>query len=67
MPRRRIISCDHCGFMQLKRDEYCEQCGSITAREKKKIMVSFVYYTVIAIVGVGFYLYLQDVSKNLFH
>jgi hypothetical protein len=53
--------------MQLKRDEYCEQCNSMTARAKKKTMVSFVYYTIVAITGVGFYIYLQHMAKNVFN
>jgi hypothetical protein len=33
---RRTISCEHCGYMQLKRDEACDQCGQPTARVMRK-------------------------------
>lgn len=36
MPRYRTISCDYCGFMQLKRDRECERCGRMTRRERRR-------------------------------
>lgn len=55
MPRRRTIACDHCGYLQLKRDTECEGCGRMTRRERVRwiakaiqigtllIVVAFVY------------------------
>lgn len=36
MPRYRTISCDHCGYMQLKRDSECAKCGRMTRRERDR-------------------------------
>jgi hypothetical protein len=36
MPRYRTIACDHCGYMQLKRDTECDQCGRMTRRERNR-------------------------------
>lgn len=37
MPRRRTIACDHCGYLQLKRDTHCDQCGRMTRRERTNV------------------------------
>ena len=65
MARRRTISCKHCGFMQLKRDEYCEQCGSMTAREKRKMIFGTVYAAVVGAAAIGFYFYLQSFAMSV--
>lgn len=65
MPRYRTISCEHCGFMQLKRDAYCDQCGRMTARERKKTLVNLVYFALLAVVLIFFYFYIQGVGSRL--
>lgn len=37
MPRRRTIACDHCGYLQLKRNTHCDQCGRMTRRERTNV------------------------------
>ena len=55
MPRYRTISCNHCGFMQLKRDKTCDKCGRLTAREGRKLALSFAYVCAILVIGLVFY------------
>jgi hypothetical protein len=54
MPRYRTISCAHCGFMQLKRDLACEQCGRVTARERKRLIAGAVYAAVMVVIVLTF-------------
>jgi len=51
--------------MQLKRDEYCEQCGSMTAREKRKMIFGTVYAAVVGAAAIGFYFYLQSFAMSV--
>lgn len=34
MPGRCTIACDHCGYLQLRRDTDFDQCGPLTRRER---------------------------------
>lgn len=55
MPRYRTISCEYCGFMQLKRDRECERCGRLTRRERRRLVASAIYLGVLLVVIGGFY------------
>ena len=50
MPRRRTIACDHCGYLQLKRDTTCDTCGRITRRERHHWIAKAVQLGVILLV-----------------
>ena len=52
MPRRRTIACDHCGYLQLKRDMECDQCGRITRREQALWIAKGIRLAIFAIVAV---------------
>lgn len=65
MPRYRTISCEHCGFMQLKRDQVCEQCGAMTARAKRSMKFDLLRFGLIALAMVGFYFYVQHVIHGM--
>lgn len=49
MPRYRTIACDHCGHMLLKRNEYCEVCGSMTRRERNLWIAKTVQIAVVLV------------------
>lgn len=55
MPRRRTISCNHCGYMQLKRDEYCDRCGRMTERAKRGVQFFVVRLLIVGAVGLFAY------------
>ncbi len=55
MPRRRSISCDYCGSLQLKRDTECESCGRMTRRERKLWTLKAVQIGLVLIVVLVFY------------
>lgn len=55
MPRYRTISCDHCGHMLLKRDEYCELCSHMTRRAKALLTAKLVQVSIILVVFVFMY------------
>jgi hypothetical protein len=61
MPRYRTISCAHCGFMQLKRDQTCDGCGRLTAREKRKWVAGLIYVGASIAIGLVFYARIQSV------
>lgn len=48
MPRRRTIACDHCGYLQLKRDTECDRCGRITKRERSLWIARGIQFAIIA-------------------
>lgn len=52
MPRHRTIACDHCGYLQLKRDTECDQCGRMTRRERSRWIAKGIQLGVILLVGV---------------
>jgi len=54
MPRRRTIACDHCGYLQLKRDTECDACGRMTRRERHRWIAKAVQLGVILVVGAVF-------------
>lgn len=61
MPRYRTISCEHCGFMLLKRDTTCEMCGRMTQRGKTgmaakavQVVIVLAGFVVILAVAHGF-------------
>lgn len=51
MSRRRTIACDHCGYLQLKRDTECDQCGRMTHRERNLWIAKGIQLAIIAVVG----------------
>lgn len=56
MPRSRTISCENCGYMQLKRDTECDRCGRMTKRAKTRMTLNAVYFAVmVVIVAVGYF------------
>jgi uncharacterized paraquat-inducible protein A len=56
MPRYRTIACDHCGFLQLKRDKFCDRCGRLTARERRSQLVYWFGLAIVAVViGITFW------------
>lgn len=55
MPRHRTISCTNCGFMQLKRDYFCECCNSLTKRAKVELIGKAIQLTMILIAGTWMY------------
>ena len=61
MPRYRTISCQHCGFMQLKRDTTCDGCGRLTARAGRKLVAGFVYICALLVICALFYTKIQSV------
>lgn len=55
MPIRRTISCDYCGYMQLKRNTECDGCGRMTRRERTKWRANAVYIGgILLVAGVMF-------------
>lgn len=55
MPRRRTIACQHCGYLQLKRDLQCDACGRMTRRERNLWIAKAVQIGVILMVGIFMY------------
>lgn len=55
MPRRRTISCVHCGFLQLKRDYFCEGCSSMTKQAKVALVGKVIQLSMILIIGAWMY------------
>lgn len=53
MPRRRTIACAHCGYLQLKRDVICDQCGRMTRRERNRWIAKAVGVLAV-LIGAGF-------------
>ena len=47
-----MISCDRCGYMQLKRDAECDACGRMTKRERRLWIARGVVSVWAVIVGV---------------
>jgi hypothetical protein len=64
MPRRRTIACDHCGFLQLKRDTECEACGRMTRRERHRWIAKAVQLGVILLVGAFMYAKLKGLAPQ---
>lgn len=64
MPRRRTIACDHCGFLQLKRDTECEACGRMTRRERNRWIAKAVQLGVILLVGAFMYAKLKGLAPQ---
>lgn len=64
MPRRRAIACDHCGFLQLKRDTECEACGRMTHRERNRWIAKVVQLGVILLVGAFMYAKLKGLAPQ---
>lgn len=51
MPRRRTIACDHCGYLQLKRDTECDKCGRMTRRERSRWIAKGIQLAIMVVVG----------------
>ena len=49
MPRYRTISCQHCGYLQLKRDATCDQCGAFTARERERLIAKGIFLLIVLV------------------
>lgn len=64
MPRRRSIACDHCGYLQLKRDTECYACGRMTRRERSRWIAKAVQLGVIVLVGVFMYAKLKGLAPQ---
>lgn len=62
MPRYRTISCDHCGFMQLKRDSECDACGRMTKRERRVWVMRGIVTVVTLLVGIVVYEQIKGLS-----
>jgi hypothetical protein len=62
MPRYRTISCDHCGYMQLKHDTECDQCGRMTRRERNRWIAKALQIGVVLIVGAVMYFRIKNGS-----
>ncbi|SUZ28418.1 hypothetical protein CPBF424_22340 [Xanthomonas euroxanthea] len=63
MPRRRTIACDHCGYLQLKRDTECDQCGHLTRRERDLWLAKAIQIVIILVVGLYWYLRLAELGQ----
>ena len=50
MPRRRTRACDHCGYLQLKRDTQCEGCGRMTRRERVRWIAKTIQIGIVVLV-----------------
>ena len=64
MPRHRTIACDHCGYLQLKRDTECDQCGRMTRRERNLWIAKAVQIGMILLVGVFMYARLKGLAPQ---
>ena len=64
MPRYRTISCAHCGFMQLKRDYFCEGCNSLTRRAKVELIAKVAQLAVIALAAFWMYSKIQSLIPS---
>ncbi len=64
MPRRRTIACDHCGYLQLKRDTECDACGRMTRRERNLWIAKAVQIGLIVLVGVFMYARLKGLAPQ---
>lgn len=64
MPRRRTIACEHCGYLQLKRDTECDQCGRMTKRERNLWVGRGIQFAVIALVGVYGYFRIKGLAPH---
>lgn len=65
MPRYRTISCDHCGYMQLKSDVDCDQCGRMTARAKRKMWAGLIGAGTTVLVALLFYARVKAIAVGL--
>lgn len=59
MARQRTIACDHCGYLQLKRDRECDQCGRMTRRERNRWIAKGIQLGVILLASVYGYVRLK--------
>lgn len=65
MPRRRSIACDNCGFLVLKRDEFCERCGTTTPQAKRRTQAGLIYAVFVAITCLAGYAYVRHAIAGL--
>lgn len=65
MPRHRTIVCRYCGFLQLKRDTYCDQCGKLTAQATRKMAASIIGAGITIAVGLIGWAYVRAAIKNM--
>lgn len=64
MPRRRTIACDHCGYLQLKRDTECDQCGRLTRRERNLWVAKAIQLAIILVAGLYWYFNLKGLGQR---
>lgn len=64
MPRRRTIACEHCGYLQLKRDTECDQCGHMTRRERNLWIAKGIQFAVIGLVVLYGYFKINGLTPN---
>lgn len=64
MPRRRTIACDHCGYLQLKRDTECDQCGRMTRRERNLWIAKGIQFAVIGLAALYGYFKIKALIPN---
>lgn len=64
MPRYRTIACDHCGYLQLKRDTQCDGCGRLTRRERNRWIAKAAQVGVVLLVGVFMYAKLKGLAPQ---
>ena len=59
MLRRRLIACDRCSHLLLRRDNYCEACGRMTRQQSARLAVRVIPVCVILAAAVAFYISLR--------
>jgi len=64
MPRRRTIACDHCGYLQLKRDTECDTCGRITRRERDRRIAKCIQIGVVLAAGALMYAKIKGLAPH---
>lgn len=64
MPRRRTIACDHCGYLQLKRDTECDACGRITRRERSRWIAKAIQISVVLVAGAVMYAKIKGLAPQ---
>lgn len=64
MPRHRTIACDHCGYLQLKRDTECDQCGRLTRRERNLWVTKAIQLAIILVAGLYWYFSIKGLGQR---
>jgi hypothetical protein len=64
MPRYRTIACEHCGYLQLKRDTECDTCGRMTRRERSRWIAKGIQLAIMVAVGLYGYFKLKGLVPH---